>query len=642
MTEHGYPFAAVVGQERVKKALLLNLIDPRIGGVLLCGEKGTAKSTVVRGLAALTRQRVVELPLNITEDMLVGSIDFERAVRDGVRAFSGGVLARADGQILYADEVNLLPDGIVSTLICAAAAGENLVEREGISWRHPCRFALVGTMNPEEGKLRPQFLDRFGLYVDVAGERDVEKRCEILRRRLSYEKDPAAFCHSWQKESERLSLRIRRAQDLVKEIEPDEAVRRLAAEYALRAGCQGNRAELVLVRTAAANAAWEGRSYITGEDMKEAALFVLPHRQREAQPPEPERQPEPPEREPEEQTADGPQEQPEPPEEQPPEGPEQEAGSPPEAEPDDGSGAPPPEAPPPGERAAPEEDLVQGEEISLLSILPALPRDRLQRQGSGRRNKTKSGTDKGRYAGFTAHPTPRQHDLALDATLRAAAPYQKWRDHAECAVALRESDLRFKVRESRVGATIVFVVDASGSMGAQKRMKAAKEAILSMLLDSYQKRDKIGLVAFRKDGAQTLLDITASVDLAEKKLQALPTGGRTPLAAGLFQAWQLLRARRRKDPEMLPMVVLVTDGRANRPLWTDDAVADAMQAAELIRRDGIRAMVIDTEKDFISLHIAAQAAQAMGADYCKVDELRGEELRSIVRSGTLLSGLDAG
>ena len=261
------------------------------------------------------------------------------------------------------------------------------------------------------------------------------------------------------------------------------------------------------------------------------------------------------------------------------------------------------------------------------------------RRGSGRRNKTKSGTDKGRYAAFTAHPSPRQHDLALDATLRAAAPFQKQRDHTDCAVAIGPGDLRFKVRESHIGATIVFVVDASGSMGAQKRMKAAKEAILSMLLDSYQKRDRIGLVAFRKEGAQTLLDITASVDLAEKRLQALPTGGRTPLAAGLYQAWQLLRARRRKDPEMLPMVVLVTDGRANRPLWTDDAVADSLRAAELIRRDGIRAMVIDTEKDFISLHIAAQVAQAMGADYCKADDLRGEELRAIVKSGTLLSEL---
>ncbi|MBR6735615.1 MAG: VWA domain-containing protein, partial [Oscillospiraceae bacterium] len=256
------------------------------------------------------------------------------------------------------------------------------------------------------------------------------------------------------------------------------------------------------------------------------------------------------------------------------------------------------------------------------------------------RSKTKSGANKGRYAAFTTHPTPRQHDLALDATLRVAAPYQKQRDHTECVVALTDSDLRYKVREDHVGATIVFAVDASGSMGAQKRMKAAKEAIISMLLDSYQKRDRIGLVAFRKDGAETLLDITASVDLAQKKLQQLPTGGRTPLAAGLYRSWQLLKARRLKDPEMLPMIVLVTDGRANRSLWTDDAVNDAIRAAELIKQDHIHTVVIDTEKDFISLHIAKQIADVMGAVYYKVDELRADQLQNIVKSRSVLASLE--
>ena len=272
--------------------------------------------------------------------------------------------------------------------------------------------------------------------------------------------------------------------------------------------------------------------------------------------------------------------------------------------------------------------------------MPIVPRDRVFRQGSGRRSKTKSGANKGRYASFTAHPTPRQHDLALDATLRVAAPYQRSRDHSECAVALTNDDLRFKVREDHVGATIVFAVDASGSMGAQKRMKAAKEAILSMLLDSYQKRDRIGMVAFRRDEAQTLLHITSSVDLAQKKLQQLPTGGRTPLAAGIFQAWQMLKARRLKDPEMLPMLVLVTDGRANRSLWSDDPVADAIKAAELIRQEHIHAVVIDTEKDFISLHIAQQIAAAMDATYYKVDELKAEQLKTIVKSRAAAVGFE--
>ena len=639
MVDTRYPFAAIVGQAQVKNALIYNLINPKIGGVLLCGEKGTAKSTIVRGLAALTNQQVVDLPLNITEDMLVGSIDFERAVHDGIRSFSDGVLSRADGNILYVDEVNLLPDSIVSTLICAAANEENLVEREGISHRHSCKFVLVGTMNPEEGKLRPQFLDRFGLYVDVVGEQDLAVRTQIIRNRMEYERDPAAFCEKWLQETQQLQHKIQQAKQLLDSISIEPAIRTLAAKYARQANCEGNRCELVLVQTAAAVAAWNGREYIKADDMKEAAIYVLPHRRKENQPQE-----EPPKND-ERQN-------------QKPEGNQDDSSNnkpdhtdnladsrqeSPQMEEQDGNDGDEMDVPPPGqtEGESPEEQLIEGEEVHLISALPTIPRDRLFRQGSGRRSKTKSGTSKGRYAGFTQTPKPHQKDLALDATLRAAAPYQKSRSHDLCAVALTDSDLRYKVRENHVGATIVFVVDASGSMGARKRMKETKEAILSMLLDSYQKRDKIGLVAFRRDGAQTLLDITASVDLAEKKLQSLPTGGRTPLAAGLYQAWQLLRARKLKDPDMLPMIVLVTDGRANRSLWTEDPVADALKAAALIQQDGIHSVVIDTEKEFISLHIAQQVAEVMKAAYHKVDELKAQQLQSIVKSRTTHIGSES-
>lgn len=638
MADNRYPFAAIAGQQSVKNALIYNLIEPRIGGVLLCGEKGTAKSTIVRGLAALTDQKVVDLPLSITEDMLVGAIDFERAVKEGVRAFSGGLLARAHENILYVDEVNLLPDGIVSTLICAAASGENLVEREGISYRHECRFALVGTMNPEEGKLRPQFLDRFGLYVDVVGEQDVELRAEIIRRCMEYEMNSASFCAKWEQESELLRRRILKARSIVTDIEIDSAIRDLASRYAMQADTEGNRCELVLARTAAAIAAWNGRDYVTADDVKEAAVYVLPHRRR--QEPQQEEMPSQP---PKQEESDNQEEKTE---NQTENSGENESASDdmpqPQFEERDDCDGQEIETPPPqmDGGSEPDDDVVEGEEIELLSLMPIVPRDRVFRQGSGRRSKTKSGANKGRYASFTAHPTPRQHDLALDATLRVAAPYQRSRDHSECAVALTNDDLRFKVREDHVGATIVFAVDASGSMGAQKRMKAAKEAILSMLLDSYQKRDRIGMVAFRRDEAQTLLHITSSVDLAQKKLQQLPTGGRTPLAAGIFQAWQMLKARRLKDPEMLPMLVLVTDGRANRSLWSDDSVADAMKAAELIRQERIHAVVIDTEKDFISLHIAQQIAAAMDATYYKVDELKAEQLKTIVKSRAAAVGFE--
>ncbi len=639
MTDLRYPFAAVVGQESVKNALLYNLIEPRIGGVLLCGEKGTAKSTIVRGMASLTNQKVIDLPLSITEDMLVGSIDFERAVKEGVRTFSGGVLQRANENILYVDEVNLLPDSVVSTLICAAASGENLVEREGISFRHDCCFVLVGTMNPEEGKLRPQFLDRFGLYVDVRGEQDLDIRTQIIRLRMEYERDPAAFCRKWQQESDALRQKILRAKGLAAHMDADDSIRMLAAQYAQQAATEGNRCEVVLIRTAAAVAAWNGRDHISADDLKEAALYVLPHRRRQLPPPEqlPPQEPEQSDEQPEENGENSPQQ-----------GQNAPSAAPQEPEPEyeqcDGNDGEEMETPPPetaeGESSA-VEDTVEGDDASLMSLLPALPRDRIARQGSGRRSKTKSGANKGRYAGFTPRLSPQSRDLALDATLRVAAPYQRQRDHSECAVALMDSDLRYKIRESHVGATIVFAVDASGSMGAQKRMKATKEAILSMLLDSYQKRDRIGMVAFRKDSAETLLDITASVDLAEKKLQQLPTGGRTPLAAGLYQSWQLLKARRLKDPDLLPMLVLVTDGRANKSLWTEDPIADALRCAELIRQEGIHCVVIDTEREFISLHIAKQLADAMDAVYYKVDELKAEQLRTIVKNRTILAGLES-
>ncbi len=633
MIRNAYPFSAVVGQEQVKKALIYNMINPSIGGILLCGQKGTAKSTLVRGLAEICDQKTVELPLNITEDMLVGSIDFEKAVKDGTKVFSEGILAKADGNILYADEVNLLPDSIVSTLICTAQYGENHVEREGISFTHSSRFVLIGTMNPEEGRLRPQFLDRFGLYVNVNGEEDLDKRSEIIHRRMEYEKNPKKFCEKWQKENKIIFDKIKNAKERILSVTVDANIRTLAAQYALTSGSQGNRCEIILIHTAKAVAVWGGRDYITANDLKEAAFYVLPHRKKQEEETEsPENNSSNQNDNKKENSAQKKQNQEENPKSQ-----DRELPSLKEQHGNDGESFETPPLENDTETLA-EEQQVKGEVISLISALPALPKDRVFRQGSGRRAKTKSGSNKGRYAAYTPLLSPKSRDLAIDATLRAAAPYQKSRNHNQSAVALTNSDLRYKVRESHVGATIVFVVDASGSMGAKKRMKVTKETILSMLMDSYQKRDKIGLVSFRNKKAQTLLEITNSVELAQKQLQNMSTGGKTPLASGLYQAWQLLKARKLKDPEILPMIVLVTDGRANSPLLSNDPIDDALKMAQCIHNDGIHGVVIDTEKEFVSLHIAKQIAQSMGADYYKVDELHKESLQSIVHSYSQLIG----
>lgn len=276
-----YPFAAIVGQEAMKKGLLLNLVEPRLGGMLIRGEKGTAKSTAVRALADLMPGlRVVNLPVSATEDRVVGTLDIEHAIREGEKRFEPGLLAAADGHILYVDEINLLDDAIVDALLDAAAMGVNTVEREGVSYSHSARFILIGTMNPEEGELRPQLLDRFALSVEVAGEREVADRMEVVKRRLAFEADPAAFRRQYEQEQQQLNERIERARERLATIEPTDQLLEWTAKVGIRLGVDGHRADITLMKTAMALAAWEGRTRVQPEDMVEAAMLVMPHRMR--------------------------------------------------------------------------------------------------------------------------------------------------------------------------------------------------------------------------------------------------------------------------------------------------------------------------------------------------------------------------
>lgn len=643
-----YPFSAVIGQEKVKKALVLNLINPMIGGVILSGEKGTAKSTLVRGLAALLSEvKVVDLPLNVTEDMLIGTISIEKAIKGGEKSFEPGLLEKADRNILYVDEVNLLSDHIVNCLLDVSQSGINMVEREGISYSHDSRFVLIGTMNPEEGVLRSEFLDRFGLYVEVEGTSDIQERKEIIQKRLEYEKNSEEFLLINQSKTDELTNRIRSAKEKLNQVEISDNIVKLAADIALKANCSGHRADLVIIQTAKALAAWEGRSYITLDDIKEAAELALPHRTRE-QPPaesEPESQ-ENQQEESEEQTQEeqeqGEQEQQEEEHEESDEQEEQQnqeqeegnseendvtadASDPEELDSDTNDQT---ESLPEMES---EEDIQQGEEIFRVKNIQIQPMDRMARKGSGRRSKTKTSSGKGRYVRYQI-PKGKVVDIALDATIRAAAPYQKTRDKQGRAIAINNQDFRKKIREKRVGTTILFAVDSSGSMGANKRMKATKEAILSLLQDAYQKRDMVGMVAFRKNDAELLLGITRSVELAQKCLQDLPTGGRTPLATGLMHAYQVLKGRKLKDPEMVPLLVLVTDGRANVSLRGNDPVKEAKEIAEKIATEKINTIVIDTEKEFITLGLAKEMADIMGAQYFKIEDLKGEEIQNIVKA----------
>jgi magnesium chelatase subunit D len=638
-----FPFTAILGQERIKKALVSVIINPRIGGLLIAGEKGTAKSTLIRGCRPLAcGMRVVECPLNVTEDRLAGAIDIKAALQEGKRVLSGGLLAEADGQILYVDEVNLLGDHIVNALLDAASGGVNVVEREGISARRPSRFALLGSMNPEEGKLRPQLLDRFGLYVEVESEKESALRVEIIRRCLAFEADPAGFIEHYALETDALSRKIAAARALLPRVEITQNALNLAARLAAEANCAGHRGELALIETARANAAFDGRRMANLEDIREAAAYALPHRARSAPALPPAMNgPE-----------DGEAEQDNAGESGTDEAAPDMAGEEAPVYPDTPQGAAPsPQDGQNGEGRAPasggkrsageagnsgEDILPPGESFALKQWQD--PRNARQKNaGQGKRYAARTRRREGRYVGYRLPGREGAQDLAFDATLRAAAPFQSGRDKGGRAVAILPADLRMKIREKRGGACVLFVVDASASMGANARMTAVKAAALSMLNVSYQKRDKVGLIAFRRDRAELLLGITSSVELARKKLETLPTGGATPLARGLELAYEVIMGLRLRDPGAVPVLVLVSDGRASAPAGGYpgsplgmDPFGEALAAAERIRRQKIHAIILDTENSFIRLGMCAKLHEKLGGVLVTIEDLEAEGIVTAV------------
>ena len=614
-----YPFPAVLGQEEMKNALIWNFVNPRIGGVLISGQKGTAKSTLVRASEEISGRSILELPLNTTEDRLVGAIDFEYAIRWGKKKLNPGILAQAHNQILYVDEINLLSDNLAKALLEAASDGWCQVEREGISQRCDCDFLLIGSMNPEESGLRPQLLDRFGLFVSTAGVESPLLRCEIVRRRLAFEADPQAFRARFREETLLLNEKIRQAQALLPSVTVSDAALRLAGQLAQNANCQGSRGELAIIETARAICALQGIRAVNKDAILEAAKYALPHRMQESAPPQPQEPPEPQEQE-EDQT---PQEETEPPRQEPPE-----QAQPPESqEPPPSDAEQPPELPDDWE--APETCDACGDPFQVGRWLEQDFRRLTVRQGSGRRSLVKTDSLQGRYVKAALH-SRNPGDIAFDSILRAAAPYQSSRDKQGMALSIRQEDLRYKIREKRTGSFIVFVVDASGSMGVGKRMSAVKGAILSLLSDAYQKRDKVALVTFRKDRADLVLGMTRSVDLAAKKLGSIATGGRTPLYAGIEMAHTLVSAAQRKEKDLLPVVVLVTDGRATAGR-SKKPFLDAVEAGKALTADRIKTVVIDVEQDFIKLKLAEKLADEMDAELIRISDLHAGAIVTAVR-----------
>ncbi|CAA7603225.1 von Willebrand factor type A domain protein [Acididesulfobacillus acetoxydans] len=646
-----FPFAAMVGQEQVKRALLIASVNPKVAGVLVSGAKGTGKSTMVRGLAEVVATgKMAELPLSVTEDMLFGSLDLTYALAQGTKRFSPGILAKAHGNILYVDDINLLRREFLNAILATAAQGVSIVEREGISERRVARYITIGTMNPEEGTLPPAVLDRFGLYAAAGGETTVAARVEIVRRVLAFEREPELFRQQYREMNENIRQQVSRAGKIIDNIEITQGMMSLAAQLSLQAHCAGHRAELFLLEAGKALAALAGREFLLPTDLEEAALFVLPHRMgREEQGPfeRPGRFSEQQQEQEENRKESGEKEREE----------ERQARgkfsntAEPEADRVEPAGAVEPKEDREGEANRRQKEPVgpQCQEsgyngdvkdktadiditFPFLNLSLTLAPNRQVRRGSGKRNRTRSTQRRGRYvrAAFPCGPVT---DLALDATLRAAAPYQKLRKKGKCRLTIQQEDLRQKVREQRSGNTFLFVVDASGSMGSYDRMRAVKGAIFAVLRDAYQKRDQVGLIAFRRQRAEVLLPVTRSVDLAQKCLRQLPTGGKTPLAEGLSKAFSLLKLMGKKEKELEPVLFLVTDGRANSTrTGNGDAVADALKIAGKIRTEGFYSVVIDTESNFVKLGIAQAVAHTMGSAYYSLQEISDEKIVRIVKN----------
>jgi len=664
-----YPFSAIVGQEEMKLALTLNAIDPLIGGVLIMGHRGTGKSTAVRALGQLlpaitsvagcayscdptesgnlcaecrakvdkrielTIERktvpVVELPLGATEDRVCGTIDIERALTQGKKAFDPGLLARANRGFLYIDEVNLLEDHLVDLLLDVAVTGWNKVERENISVEHPAKFVLIGSGNPEEGELRPQLLDRFGLHTEVRTENYLDNRISIIERRDAYDRDPREFCESYATKDDKIREGIIQARSNLRSVVVDKSVLTKIAQLCADLSIDGHRGELTIVRAARALAALAGRSKVTENDVRNVSAMALRHRMR---------------RDALDETASAEQIQqavesvfPQAPAEtKPGDGPSDDGSHGQKQTPQRGRSKDQPVQPPaPGKH----QTTARGNpNLDEASSFPAVD-DRtvrlkldeaLQSTGRGRFSQSHSRRSKvvknnptnlrGKYTRAVDYKTSRSR-IAFDATLRALAISKAGNAPGQTA-----NVLRYKVLKQKQGTLYVFLIDTSGSM-AVNRIARAKTAILKVLRKSYLNRDSVSIISFHGTSAKVELPPSRSILRARRVLDNLQMGGSTPLAMGLVCAIDLIRQSAEKFGDTT--LLLFTDGRSNVPLKRKAYTIRAMRQHAIerevhhlsfeLRRTGARMVLVDTQRQFESSEDTRRLAKILRAQFVKID-----------------------
>lgn len=657
-----FPLAGVVGHDLVKLALLLAAVNPRIAGVAISGRRGTAKSIMARAIhsllppidvlkdsfcnlpppetfdpeeeqpdAKVIPAPFVQVPLNVTEDRLIGSVDVEESVRQGKTVFQPGLLARANRGVLYIDELNLLDEGLANVLLEVISSGVVRVEREGLSVTHPCKPLVIATWNPEEGEVRPHLMDRMAICLNVdAVPLSQEQRIQAVDSAASFADDPLAFIKNVDEDTDQMATSIVLAREYLKEVVVTNQQLEYLVTESVRSVCQGHRAELFALEVARASAALEGRENVNADDLKTAVrLAILPRSlvmnnemDQEMDQPPPPQQPPPPPQEPENQEQDNEQEEEE---EEDREMEEQEQDEEVEEVPE-----------------VPEEFMFDPEGVVLDPELLEFAQSQKQGKAGGRG--LVFSQDRGRYIKAML-PRGGTQRLAVDATLRASAPFQKARRErnkgSSRKVFVEETDMRIKRLARKAGALVVFLVDASGSM-ALNRMNAAKGAAIRLLTEAYQTRDKVALIPFQGNRAEVVLPPTKSVTMAKKRLERMPCGGGSPLAHGLMQAVRTGMNSMKSGDVGRVIIVCISDGRANVPLATSEGetLEEKMTKKELKEETlviskqiralgGVELLCIDTENKFVSTGMAKDLAEAAGGSYHSLPKATDESVAQV-------------